>query len=105
MDADFRPELSPAQVTFFRENGFLHIPRITTEEEVEWLRDLYDRLFGERTGEAAGHYFDLAGPRAHGGREVLPQVLGPERRFPELRETVYFRNAKRLASELLGMPE
>jgi ectoine hydroxylase-related dioxygenase (phytanoyl-CoA dioxygenase family) len=102
---DYRAELTDDQVAFFRENGFLRLERITTDEEVEWLRGVYDRLFGERMGEADGEYFDLAGPRAHGGQDVLPQVLGPEKKFPELRETVYFRNARRLAAQLIGVPE
>lgn len=102
---DFRLEITNDQVAFFRENGFLRIDRITTGEEVEWLRGVYDRLFGERVGEAQGEYFDLAGPRAHDGREVLPQILGPERKVPELRDTVYFRNARMAASRLLGVPE
>ena len=95
--------LTDEQVTFFRENGYLSIPRITTDEEIEWLKGIYDELFTERTGEAEGRYFDLAGPRAHSGRETLPQVLGPEAQFPELRETVYFRNAHRFAAKLLGV--
>lgn len=99
---EFTVELTDAQVAFFRENGFLSIDRITTDEEVEWLRGIYDRLFGERMGEEKGEYFDLGGPRAHQGREVLPQVLGPERKFPELNDTLYRRNALRCAAQLLG---
>src|SRR4051794_36919374 len=102
---DFHPELTEEQIAFFRDNGFLSIERITTDEEIEWLRGIYDRLFTERLGEEKGEYFDLAGPRAHDGKEVLPQVLGPENKIPELRETVYFRNARRLAATLLGADE
>ena len=57
--------------------GFLSIQRITTDAEIEWLKDIYNQLFNRRTGEKEGRYFDLAGPRAHSGRETLPQVLGP----------------------------
>jgi ectoine hydroxylase-related dioxygenase (phytanoyl-CoA dioxygenase family) len=103
--SDFEVTLSEEQVAFFRENGFLSIERITTDEEVAWLRGIYDRLFTERMGEEKGEYFDLGGPRAHAGREVLPQVLGPERKFPELRETLYYRNARRCAAQLLGAEE
>lgn len=99
------PELTPEQVRAFREQGFLSIPRITSEAELARLRILYDELFAGRVGEAEGEYFDLGGPRGHAGRDVLPQVLGPERRYPELRETLYFRNARRLAAQLLGVEE
>jgi ectoine hydroxylase-related dioxygenase (phytanoyl-CoA dioxygenase family) len=102
---EFQVDLTDEQVRFFRENGFLRIERITTDEELEWIGGIYDRLFAERMGEENGEYFDLGGPRAHGGKEVLPQVLGPERKFPELREAVYFRNARLLAARLLGVPE
>jgi ectoine hydroxylase-related dioxygenase (phytanoyl-CoA dioxygenase family) len=102
---DFQVDLTDEQVAFFRDNGFLSLDRITTDEEVEWLRGIYDRLFTERLGEEKGEYFDLGGPRAHDGREVLPQVLGPERKFPELTKTIYFRNARRLAAKLIGVEE
>jgi ectoine hydroxylase-related dioxygenase (phytanoyl-CoA dioxygenase family) len=103
--AEFRLQLSDEAIAFFSEHGFLSVERITTDDELEWLRGIYDRLFGERMGEEQGEYFDLGGPRAHDGQEVLPQVLGPERKFPELRETCYFQNARRLAAQLLGVAE
>ena len=102
-NTDFQVDLTAEDVTFFRENGFLSIDRITTDEEVEWFRGIYDHLFTERVGEEEGRYFDLGGPRAHTGREVLPQVLGPHAAFPELQETVYFRNGRRLTAKLLGI--
>lgn len=103
--SDFDVSVTPAQVGFFRENGYLSLPRITTDAELEWMRGIYDQLFSERVGEAEGNYFDLAGPRAHSGRDVLPQVLGPERIFPELLETIYRRNARKLAAALLNVSE
>ena len=102
-DTDFQVDLTDHDVAFFRENGFLSIDRITTDQEVEWLRGIYDYLFTERVGEEEGRYFDLGGPRAHTGREVLPQVLGPHATFPELRDTVYFRNAQKLTAKLLDV--
>lgn len=100
---DFQVDVTEEQIAFFRENGFLSIERITTDEEIEWLKGIYDKLFNQRMGEEKGQYFDLAGPRAHTGRETLPQVLGPEGKFPELRETIYFRNARKLTAKLLGV--
>ena len=100
---NFDVDVTVEQVTFFQDNGYLSIPHITTDDEIEWLKGIYDTLFNERTGEEQGRYFDLAGPRAHKGRETLPQVLGPEAQFPELRETIYFKNAQRLAAKLLSV--
>lgn len=98
-------DISDEEVAFFKANGYLSIDRITTDQELEWLGEIYDRLFRERTGEAKGLFFDLAGPRGHEGAESLPQVLGPDLTFPELRESLYFRNAKRLAAQLLEVDE
>ena len=99
----YQADITEEQTSFFRENGFLSIQRITTDYEVEWLKEVYNQLFDQHTGEKEGRYFDLGGPRAHTGRDVLPQVLGPEATFPELRETTYFRNAGKLAAKLLGV--
>ena len=88
-----------------RSNGFVSVPRITTDEEVEWLGVAYDLLFEEKTGAFKGGYFDLARSYDAEGDDVLPQVLSPEHRFPQLRDTVYFRNARRMASALLAVDE
>lgn len=101
----FHVDVTQEQIEFFRAYGFLSIDRITTEEEVEWLKEIYDQLFLERAGEEKGFYYDLAAPRAHAGRDVLPQVLGPDLQVPELRESQYFRNAVRLGTKLLGVDE
>ncbi len=103
-DVEFEVNLTEEQRARYREEGFLSIDRITSDEEAAWLGEVYDHLFDNRVGEAEGAYFDLGGRRAHEGREVLPPVLGPERVFPELRGTAHFRNARRLSAELMGLP-
>jgi hypothetical protein len=103
--SDMVVSLTAEEVDEYRRNGFISVQSVTTEEELEWLRTVYDRLFQERCGEEYGHFFDLGGPRGHDGAAVLPQILGPENHVPELRDTIYYRNAVRLASALLGAPE
>ena len=97
----FRVDVNEEQIRFYQENGYLALERIAPDDEIEWLQSVYDRLFESRAGEEDGAYFDLAGPRAHQGRETLPQVLGPERVFPELRETNCFQNGRAAAAKLL----
>ena len=58
-------DLTDEQKYFYRQNGFLSIPRITTDEEIAWLKTIYDKLFVDRTGEEKGLFYDLAGPRGH----------------------------------------
>ena len=103
MNQNFEVDVTEEQISFFQENGFLSINRITTDSEIEWMRGLYDQLLKDRWGEAEGRYFDLGGRRSHEGPDVLPQVLGPESRFPELRESVYFRNTVQISAKLLGV--
>ena len=102
-----RFEITPteADVAFFAANGFVSVPRITTDEEVEWLGVAYDLLFEQKVGAFEGGYFDLARSYDAEGDDLLPQVLSPEHRFPQLRDSVYFRNARRMASALLGVDE
>ncbi len=94
--------LSTAQVEGFRRDGFTHVDRITTDEELDWLGVVYDAFFDSRSGAFEGGYFDLARPYDAEGQDVLPQVLNPERLLPQLRDTICYRNANRLAAQLLG---
>jgi hypothetical protein len=97
---DFPIDVGLEEVARFREDGYLAIERITTDEELEWLRGVYDALF------AAGHSFDTARPYGEvGGEPRLSQIIQPEARVPELRNTVYFRNARRVIARLLGQEE
>jgi hypothetical protein len=104
--ADFRVEIGEDHVAHFRRHGFTWIERITSDEELAWLGDVYDWLFGERTEAVPGGYFDLARPYESGGPDLLPQILLPEARLPELRETAFWRNGLAFAAVLLeGSPE
>jgi ectoine hydroxylase-related dioxygenase (phytanoyl-CoA dioxygenase family) len=94
--------LTDDQVAQFWEQGFLTLDRITSDEEIERLRQIYDELFSNKAGKEKGRFFDLGGVKGHEGEEVLPQVLGPERMYPELVESVYRRNAIEVGARLLG---
>ena len=121
-------DVTNEQIAFFKENGYLSIPRITTDEEVEclkgiynklftepglaipamtryttWLNNIYDGVSIEDSSEVQGRSSDLTESHAQNGREMLTQVLSPEAQFPELRETIYFQNAQRIAAKLLDV--
>ena len=88
-------QLTPAEVEFFRANGYLAIPRLASEDDLASLRAQYDRI--------------LADPRAFAvtfeGGGTLHQVMSPDVLHPELRETACFRTGRRLACQLLGIAE
>ena len=83
--------------------GFIAVERLTTDAELAWLGDVYDGFFADKRGGVAGAYFDLARPYDSAGEDLLPQVLVPEQRVPELLDTVYHTNARRVAAALLGV--
>lgn len=83
-------ELTQGQIEQFHRDGFLALNALIAGEEVERLRLIYDRLFAERMGWDRGDQFDLAGTDEDDA--ALPQLLGPSRYAPELRETQYVRN-------------
>jgi ectoine hydroxylase-related dioxygenase (phytanoyl-CoA dioxygenase family) len=93
-------DLDDEQVRRFREQGFLVVERITSDEEVAWLAEVWDELFADRR-----RWFDLARPFGATDHVSVGQMLLPERWAPALRETLYFRNARRAAARLLGRDE
>lgn len=101
---DIQPTISltQAQIDFFHQNGFLALDALTTPEEVERLRGIYDRLFEQRAGRAEGNQFDLAGTDEEGKAAALPQILGPRKYAPELADTLLDANARAVAEQLLG---
>jgi ectoine hydroxylase-related dioxygenase (phytanoyl-CoA dioxygenase family) len=95
-------QLTPEQVAFYHENGYLSLPQISPPEEVAELREIYDRLFAARTGRDTGNQFDLAGADEEGKEESLPQILGPSQYEPRMLETHAWANARVIAQALLG---
>ncbi len=96
-------EIRAETIEAFRTDGFTSIDRITTDEELEWLAVVYDEMFAGKRGGVPGAYFDLARPYDSDGDDLLPQALFPERAVPELLDTVYVRNARRVAAALLDL--
>jgi ectoine hydroxylase-related dioxygenase (phytanoyl-CoA dioxygenase family) len=92
--------LTDEQVNQFHRDGFTSVERITTDEELEWMRPIYDHLFAVK-GSFRGGYFDLARPYEADGEDLVPQVLNPEVRFPQLNQTNAVRNARSIAAQLL----
>lgn len=97
--------LTDEQIEQFHAEGYTWVPRITTDEELAWLAPIYDGLFASKRGAFKGGYFDLARPYEAEGEDLVPQVLAPEHRHPELRDTNIFRNALAIGAQLLGLPE
>ncbi len=104
-DAPFEVAITDAHVEEFRTRGFVQISRITSDEELAWLREVYDALFAEKRGSYHGGYFDLTRPYDREGEDVLPQIIAPEIRFPQLKETTFWKNGQKLARQLLRLQD
>ncbi|HEX4125768.1 MAG TPA: phytanoyl-CoA dioxygenase family protein [Tepidisphaeraceae bacterium] len=94
--------LTQAQIDFYHEQGYLSLPAITSAEEIDWLREIYDRLFASRAGRENGDQFDLGGTDEEGKPATLPQILNPPRYAPELKTARFRANAEAIARQLLG---
>jgi ectoine hydroxylase-related dioxygenase (phytanoyl-CoA dioxygenase family) len=103
--SDFEVTPSREEVAFFRENGFLVVERITTDEEIAWMRRIFEHIFSPERAGRRDAPVDRSGTRDPSEPSKLSQAFFPERRFPELLRTTHWRNAKRYASALLGIPE
>lgn len=95
-------DVSQDQVEFFKAQGYLPIDAITTQEEISWMRDVYDELFANRVGREEGMEFDLAGTDEDDAQEALPQILDPLRYAKSFRDTLYVANALAITKQLLG---
>jgi ectoine hydroxylase-related dioxygenase (phytanoyl-CoA dioxygenase family) len=94
-----------SEVEFFKENGFLVVERLTSDEEIAWLRQIFEFIFDPSQSDAPGAPLDRSGTLAPGEPVRLRQSFFPEMRFPELLESSHRRNAKRYAAALLEVDE
>jgi ectoine hydroxylase-related dioxygenase (phytanoyl-CoA dioxygenase family) len=101
MDADIPKALGGAQVERFQREGFLALERIADDAEIAWLRDTYARILLDTQALRVQY----TGATPAGGAAEITQIFAPELRCPELLQTGYIRNAKRLAASLLGVAE
>ena len=97
-------EITDDDVAFFRENGYFQVERITTDEEIDWLREVFDDLFGgpDPTTTAAGVY-ETSRPFGEEGEPSLTQLIRPEFQRPELLDTLLIRNARKIGARGLRM--
>jgi hypothetical protein len=102
MEDVMRVDLEIEHVRRFQAQGFLCIGRITTDEELMWLRDVYDVIIKRKTGytpDELAHATDGNGPMP------LVAITSPEVIVPALKDTLFLRNARTVVARLLGVEE
>jgi ectoine hydroxylase-related dioxygenase (phytanoyl-CoA dioxygenase family) len=95
--------LTEEQVQFFKEQGYLRLEQISSPEEVQFLKSVYDRLFAQKVGREQGAYFDAVSPDEDDNKpHTSPQIIDPVLFAPELKDTLFRANALSIAKQLLG---
>jgi hypothetical protein len=101
----FEVEPSAEEIAFFKENGFLAVERLTSDEEVDWLRKIFEHIFEPANVGKPGGPVDRSGVQVPENRGKLTQSFFPEIQFPEILQSTYRRNAKKYAAALLDIDE
>jgi len=101
---DFEVDIDANQAQFFADNGYLALGRVTTDEELEWLSDVYDELLARPMSGYPDTYYDAVRPYGVRDAPILGQLLFPEQRVPAIQQTALWRNAHRIAQRLLQLP-
>ena len=96
---------SDAEIEFFQENGFLVVERLTSDEELAWIRSIFEHIFDPGQAAEPGAPIDRSGTLPEDAPSELSQAFFPELRFPDLLNTAHARNARRYAAALLGIGE
>jgi ectoine hydroxylase-related dioxygenase (phytanoyl-CoA dioxygenase family) len=95
-------ELTAGQIRHFHNSGFLAVMEpLLDRAEIARIREMYDRMFAERSGRAEGNQFDLAGLDEEDQPALLSQILHPHRYYPAL-QGAYVSTIHHIAQQLLG---
>lgn len=92
-------ELREDQRHTFREQGFLSFDRMTTDTELAWLRKVYDMIIKQKHGSTP----ETLSQAVWGTPKSLVTIVSPERYVPELKNTLFLRNTRKIVAELLGV--
>jgi ectoine hydroxylase-related dioxygenase (phytanoyl-CoA dioxygenase family) len=98
--SDLAVTVTAEQRASYAEHGYLVVDRITTDEELEWLGRVHAEIFEG----GASFVFEPGRSLADDRPFRLAQTIHPEIQYPELLATTYCRNARAIASQLLGKP-
>ena len=102
MNTQVHRALTQTQTASFLNDGFLALDRITSMEEVESLKPIFERLFERRVGRELGMHYDMVGTDEDDSANGLLQIMSPSRFVPSLLRTEIIANARSLALQILG---
>jgi hypothetical protein len=97
-----RTRLDNEALVAFRRDGFIAIPQLVSQREVERIKAILVRLHESNTGFHEGAQFDAAGPDGDVKQRRFPQILNPRTYAPELIAGEYYQVCLDMARSILG---
>jgi len=85
----------------YSRDGYMVLPRLSDDAQLQALRAIYDRLFRERGSTEAGDYYDITGRPGDDSEPTLPQIIRPEKYEPRLLRTAHFQICRAVAGRLI----
>lgn len=98
---DVTIDITDKQVGLFEQRGFLAIPEMTSPDEIEALRSLYDRVFEREMGSTL---IEMGAMLPLSDRPLLV-IYPPEDALLTLKATTLYRRALKMAARLLDVAE
>lgn len=95
-------DLKDEHVRCFQKQGFLNLGRVTTDQELAWLREIYDEICKRKKGYTPQ---ELTSCLKGQPPPSLLAILSPEGTVPALKGTLFLRNARKAVTRLLGVEE
>ncbi|MFT4156290.1 phytanoyl-CoA dioxygenase family protein [Parafilimonas sp.] len=97
--------ISPSQLSFFEEKGYLVVENILNKEEIAYYRDIYEKFLTNQI-DVQKYRSDL-GSHAENDlftlkQERITQIMLASRLFPELLDQPLHKKALSIAKQLLG---
>lgn len=96
------PILTPDQIRFFEQNGYVTVQNIVPAEEIERYKTIYEDFLSGRIHTGANRTDLGAGLGNSGARENITQIMWPSDFVPQLTSMPYHTRALAISRQLIG---
>lgn len=95
--------LTPAQIQQYATQGYLHLPAILSEEEVQNIEQTYDRFMRKEIKGMGRDFCDMSGPYDRKFEDyALINAMLPRVYAPELQGNIFELRSAAIAAQLIG---
>ena len=87
----------------FREEGFIHLPGVLSDEEIQEIERTYDRFLNREIDVLGKDFCDMSSDYTADVENFgIVNIMLPRRYYPEWQDNVYERRARSIAEQLCG---